>query len=145
MENEGEMILAALEGLSSKFDDMDLKFELLDTKFEGLDNKYEASDSRFEMFDDKFETLHTGIESISSRFEQLEQKTDTVNEVCLAMHTTVENEMNNSMQTMAEAFTDMKCKLDEAMKVKAENEILRMRIEQLENDMRKIKEHLGIL
>ncbi|MBO5372667.1 MAG: hypothetical protein J6A75_08110 [Lachnospiraceae bacterium] len=145
MGNDGETVLAMLESLNSKFDDLDLKFELLDTKFEALDNKYEASDSRFEMFDERFEMLNNGvltvensISSVDGRFEQLEQKTEDIHTVC-------SNEISSSMQTIADAFQNMNQKLDEVVKVKAENEILKMRIEQLENEVRKIKAHLNII
>lgn len=144
MGNEGETILAMLEGLNSKFDDLDLKFELLDTKFEALDNKYEASDSRFEMFDDKFERFESSVANVHGTMEQLEQKTDEVHAVCSAVQQVFQEELNGSMHAIAKAFQGMERKLEEAVRVKAENEVLRMRMEQLENEVQKIKEHLGI-
>ena len=57
---------------------------------------------------------------------------------------TLENETNRNIHVVAEGHLDLIRKLDEALKVENEKEMLQIRVNVLENDMRKVKEKVGI-
>ena len=52
---------------------------------------------------------------------------------------TIENETNRNIQLIAEGHFDLSRKLDEALKVENEKEMLLIRVNRLENELRKIK------
>ena len=52
----------------------------------------------------------------------------------------LENDTNKSIQIIAEGHLDLSRKLDEALKVNQEKEMLLLRVNRLENDMRQVKE-----
>lgn len=55
---------------------------------------------------------------------------------------TLENETNRNIQLIAEGHLDLHRKLDEALKVESEKEMLLIRVNRLENDLRRIKERI---
>lgn len=57
---------------------------------------------------------------------------------------TLENETNRNIRIIAEGHADLCRKLDEALKVENEKELLLVRTNILENDIRKIKDKLEI-
>lgn len=52
---------------------------------------------------------------------------------------TLENETNRNIQIIAEGHMDLERKLDEALKVDHEKEMLMIRVNRMENEIRRIK------
>lgn len=59
-----------------------------------------------------------------------------------SLELTLENETNRNIKIIAEGHADLSRKLDKALKEDNEKELLRIRVNILENEMRKIKERL---
>ena len=57
---------------------------------------------------------------------------------------TLENETNRNIRIIAEGHLDLNRKLDEALKTESEKELMQLRVNVLENDMRMVKEKIGI-
>ena len=53
---------------------------------------------------------------------------------------TLENETNRNIRIIAEGHLDLSRKLDEALRLESEKEILMLRVTRLENDLRRVKE-----
>ncbi len=60
----------------------------------------------------------------------------------LSIELTLENETNPNIKTIAEGHLDLSRKLDESLKVENEKEMLLIRINILENELRKLKERV---
>ena len=56
---------------------------------------------------------------------------------------TLENETNRNIQIIAEGHLDLVRKLDDALKVENEKEMLLLRVNHLENELRKVKERIN--
>ena len=56
---------------------------------------------------------------------------------------TLENETNRNIQIIAEGHLDLVRKLDEALKVENKKEMLLLRVNHLENELRKVKERIN--
>ena len=53
---------------------------------------------------------------------------------------TIENETNRNIRIIAEGHLDLSRKLDEALRLESEKEILMLRVNRLENELRRVKE-----
>ena len=56
---------------------------------------------------------------------------------------TLENETNRNIQIIAEGHLDLSRKLDEALKVENEKEMLLILVNKLENELRRVKERIA--
>lgn len=74
--------------------------------------------------------MKTDIRDLKSRVSSIEM--------------TLENETNRNIRIIAEGHADLSRKLDEALKVESEKELLLVRTNIMENDIRKIKDKLEI-
>ena len=61
-----------------------------------------------------------------------------------SLELTLENETNHNIQIIAENHLDLNRKLNEALKIEMDKEIFMIRFNHLENEVRKIKEHIQI-
>jgi len=56
---------------------------------------------------------------------------------------TLENEVSRNIKIIAEGHQDLSRKLDEAIKINNENELMKIRLNILENDMRRVKNQIA--
>ena len=67
--------------------------------------------------------------------EELKKLNDKVTDIQL----TLENETNKNIKIIAEGHLGLSRKLDEALKVDSEKEMLMIRVNRLENELRRLK------
>ena len=75
------------------------------------------------------------LDLLESEMQELKRRTTSI-------ELTLENETNPNIKAIAEGHLDLSRKLDEALKVENEKEMLLIRVNSLENELRKIKEKL---
>ena len=80
-------------------------------------------------------TIRESNEPILEEMKKLENK---VTEVQM----TLENETNKEIRIIAEGHLDLSRKLDDALKVENEKEMLRLRVTHLENEVRRLKQRI---
>lgn len=65
------------------------------------------------------------------------------NEEITDIQLTLENETNRNIKIIAEGHLDLNRKLDDALKVDTEKEMLLIRVNHLENEVRRLKERIS--
>lgn len=83
----------------------------------------------------EIQVMKTDMQSMQTDIQELKRRTTSI-------ELTLENETNPNIKAIAEGHLDLNRKLDEALKVEGEKEILLIRVNSLENELRKIKEKL---
>ena len=76
--------------------------------------------------------ISTKLDDNSERLNRLENKVT-------GLQLTLENETNKSIKIIAEGHLDLSRKLDEALKVENEKEMLMLRVNILENEVQRLK------
>ena len=82
---------------------------------------------------DDFKEMRLDVDTLKDRFDKLESNVGD-------MKLTLENETNRNIKIIAEGHLDLSRKFDEALKVENEKELLLIRVNHLENEVRQIKE-----
>ncbi len=77
-------------------------------------------------------------EDAKTILKEIEELKRSVREIQL----TLENETNRNIKIIAEGHLDLSRKLDEALKVENERELLLIRINSLEAEIKKLKERI---
>ena len=88
-----------------------------------------------QLLDDMLIPVKNDIKSITDKLQSLERKVTSI-------ELTLENETNRNISIIAEGHLDLNRKLDEALKIENEREMLLLRVNHLENELRKVKERL---
>ena len=65
------------------------------------------------------------------------------NEEITDIQLTLENETNRNIKIITEGHLDLSRKLDDALKVDTEKEMLLIRVNRLENEVRRLKERIS--
>lgn len=114
MTDETKLILEMLGKLDSRLDNVDIRLDKLDSRLDNVDNRLDNIDNRLDKLD-------TSISDI-----QL----------------TIENETNKNIRIIAEGHLSLHQKLDEALIVENEKEMLLIRVNHIENELRRVKKRI---
>ncbi|WP_412615138.1 hypothetical protein [Hominilimicola sp.] len=101
---------------------------------------------QFDDINNQIAEMKTDIQNVKDETKQIsEMKTDIqkmkneIREISL----TLENETNRNIKIIAEGHLDLSRKLDKALTVENEKEMALIRINMMENELRRIKEKLA--
>ncbi len=154
MMNEENRILEIL--LEMKQDISALKADVSSLKADVSSLKTDVSALKTEVSSLKTDvsTLKTDVKDLQQRMIIMEGKTDylqrTVNETqseladvkkeILSLRTTIENVTNRNIRIIAEGHLDLENKLDRSAKAGAETEVMQVRVNMIEDEVRTLKE-----
>lgn len=100
-------------------------------RLEKMDSKIDQLDSRMDMLDSRVDTLDFRVNEVKSQV------------TCIQL--ILENEIRRNIQIVAEGHLDLSRKLDDAVKVKEERELLLVRTNVLESDVKTLKGQVNAL
>lgn len=93
--------------------------------------------------DGKLESIKQEIsDTMDGKFELIKQEISDVKQEVRDIKLTLENETNVGIKIIGEGHAILNRRLDEALKVTSEQEVLLLRVAHLENELRRIKEQL---
>lgn len=123
---ENEMLQAIYSDMQNMKNDMqEMKTDMQNMKADMQNMKSDMKEMKTDM-----QGMKTDIRDLKGRVSSIEM--------------TLENETNRNIRIIAEGHADLCRKLDEALKVENEKELLLVRTNIMENDIRKIKDKLEI-
>ena len=128
-----------------------IKLESIDQRLGRVEQRLDKVEQRLDRVEQRLDKVEQRLDSLEQRFDSLEQRVSNLESGQIAMEQrltnielTLENEVSRNICTIAEAHLDLSRKFDRALKVKEDDELVRVRLNVLENDVRKIKQRLEI-
>ncbi len=107
----------------------------LKSDFKAMKTDVEVLKGDVEVLKSDFKVMKTDVEVLKGDVQELKGQVRGI-------QLTLENEITRNISVIAEAHLDLNRKLDEALKVREQEEILFLRMNSLENEFRKMKEAL---
>ena len=114
-----------------RLDKMDERLDGIDERLDKMDERFDGIDERFEGMDKRFDGLTLLVTENSRRLKNIEL--------------TLENEITPNIMRVAEAHLDLSRKLDEALKIDREKEMMVLKINILDGEVRRLKERVDCL
>ncbi|WP_320956237.1 hypothetical protein [Enterocloster asparagiformis] len=82
------------------------------------------------------------LQAMQTILNPINEKLSTIDKDIKSIKITLENETNRNIKIIAEGHSILNRRLDEALKVDSEKELLLIRVNVLENEVRKLKEKI---
>ena len=114
-----------------RLDKMDERLDGIDERLDKMDERFDGIDERFEGMDKRFDGLTLLVTENARRLKNIEL--------------TLENEITPNIMRVAEAHLDLSRKLDEALKIDREKEMMVLKINILDGEVRRLKERVDCL
>ena len=118
--------------------------EMLEAKISPL--REDIRELRLDMSDVKQDIsgMKQEMGSMRSEIGSMKEEMGGVKQRLTRIETTLENETNRGIRIIAEGHLDLSRKLDDALKVDNEKELLLLRVTHLENEVHIIKERMAL-
>ena len=87
--------------------------------------------------------LKEDVEGLKEDVHDLKEDVHDLQGRTTSLELTLENETNKGIKIIAEGHLDLSRKLDAALRVENEKEMLLLRVTHLENELRKVKEQIS--
>lgn len=97
---------------------------------------------RLDKIDSRLDHMETRLDKVEAKLDNMEARLDKVEAKVTEVQMTLENETNKNISIIAEGHLDLSRKLDDALKVENEKEMLLIRVTRLENEIRRIKQRI---
>ena len=91
---------------------------------------------------ERLDKMDTRLDKMDTRLDKMDSRLDKVESKVTEVQMTLENETNKNIQIIAEGHLDLSRKLDDALKVENEKEMLLIRVNHLENEVRRLKDKI---
>lgn len=91
---------------------------------------------------DDIKQIHIDMQQMQGNMQQMQGNIGSLSDRVDSIETTLENVTNKNISIIAEAHLDLSRKLDDALKVENEKELLLIRVNILEDDIKKIKSRI---
>ena len=114
-----------------RLDKMDERLDGIDERLDKMDERFDGIDERFEGMDKRFDGLTLLVTENARRLKNIEL--------------TLENEITPNIMRVAEAHLDLSRKLDDALKIDREKEMMVVKINILHGEVRRVKERVDCL
>ncbi len=114
-----------------RLDKMDERLDGIDERLDKMDERFDGIDERFEGMDKRFDGLTLLVTENARRLKNIEL--------------TLENEITPNIMRVAEAHLDLSRKLDDALKIDREKEMMVLKINILDGEVRRLKERVDCL
>lgn len=96
-------------------------------------------DTRLDKMESRLDKVDARLDKVDARLDKMESKLDRTENKVTEIQMTLENETNKNIQIIAEGHLDLFRKLDDALKVENEKEMLLIRMNRMESELRRIK------
>ncbi len=98
-----------------------------------------------DLFDEKLQPIESDMTDTKSNIANLTNSVDIIKNEIRNIQLTLENETNRNIMRIAEGHLDLSRKLNEALEIDSEKEMLALRVNVLENQLRQIKDRLATI
>lgn len=122
--------------------DLEMIAEIVARAVEPLKNDIAELKADVKKLEDRMTELESRVASLESRMTSLESRMTSLEGRMTSVELTLENETNKGINIIAEGHQDLDRKLNQALKIEEEKEILMLRVNYLESELCKVKTKL---
>ncbi|MBR1701765.1 MAG: DUF2730 family protein [Lachnospiraceae bacterium] len=129
-----------MDSLETKVGSLETKVDSLETKVDSLETKMDSLETKVDSLETKVDSLETKVDSLETKMDSLDSKVGVLETDMKRMQLTLENEVDRNIKLIAEGHLDLNRKLTEALKYKEEHELLQVRMNLAEADIKRLKD-----
>ena len=125
---------------SEKLDLLLEQFEVMQGNMDTMQGKMDAMQGNMDTMQGKIDTMQGKIDTMKEEITDNTSAIKSLQRDVTDIRLTLENETNKNIMRVAEGHLDLSRKLDEALKIDNEKEMMAIRLTIQENELRRLKD-----
>ena len=128
-----ETIVIKLESIDQLLGRVEQRLDKVEQRLDRVEQRLDSLEQRFDSLEQRVSNLESGQIAMEQRLANLESGQLSMANRLTNIELTLENEVSRNICTIAEAHLDLSRKFDRALKVKEDDELVRVRLNVLKN------------
>ena len=133
-----------LHKIYSGMQSMSQEIQSMHSDMQSMNQEIQSIRSEMQSMNQEIQSIRSDMQSMSQEIQSLNARVDRLEERVSNLEMTLENETNRNIRIIAEGHLDVMRKLDDALEVTNEKEILLLRVNHLENEIQRIKKVISL-
>lgn len=127
---------------SEKLDLILSEMQGMKTGMQGMENRMQSMESRMQSMEDRMQSMEGRMQNMETELKEMKMDLHEVKQKVANIDLTLENEIRVNIRRVAEGHLDISRNLHDALKIDSEKEMLVIRVNMLESELRRMKERL---
>ena len=140
IEKRLDVIEKRLDAIEKRLDVLEQRVDALEKRMDALEKRMDVLEQRVGALEKRMDVLEDRVDSLENQMNSLKGQMDTLEEKVRHFRLIVENDVQRSINIIAEGHQDLNRKLEDAIIAKNEREMILLRISVLERDVRGLKQ-----
>ena len=133
-----------LDYLIEQFGEMRADIKELQKGMNRVEKRLDSLEMRMDAVEQRLDRLEQRMDAVEQRLDAVENRLDKQEEEIRYIRLFQENHLQAQIRRIAEGHLDLYRKLLDALKISGEDELIHVRVNMLESDMKRVKDRLAM-
>ena len=140
-----------MNNLEMRMDRVEKHLDRLEQRMDAVEKRLDAVEQRLDRLEQRMDAVEKRLDAVEKRLDAVEQRMDAVEnrldkqeEEIRYIRLFQENHLQAQIRRIAEGHLDLYRKLLDALKISGEDELIHVRVNMLESDMKRVKDRLAM-
>ena len=133
-----------LDYLIEQFGEMRADIKELQKGMNNLEMRMDRVEKRLDRLEQRMDAVEKRLDAVEQRLDAVENRLDKQEEEIRYIRLFQENHLQAQIRRIAEGHLDLYRKLLDALKISGEDELIHVRVNMLESDMKRVKDRLAM-
>lgn len=143
IEQFGEM-RADIKELQKGMNNLEMRMDRVEKRLDRLEQRMDAVEKRLDAVEKRLDVVEKRLDAVEQRLDAVENRLDKQEEEIRYIRLFQENHLQAQIRRIAEGHLDLYRKLLDALKISGEDELIHVRVNMLESDMKRVKDRLAM-
>ena len=143
IEQFGDM-RADIKELQKGMNNLEMRMDRVEKRLDRLEQRMDAVEKRLDAVEKRLDAVEQRMDAVEQRLDAVENRLDKQEEEIRYIRLFQENHLQAQIRRIAEGHLDLYRKLLDALKISGEDELIHVRVNMLESDMKRVKDRLAM-
>ncbi len=133
-----------MDAVEQRLDRLEQRMDAVEQRLDRLEQRMDAVEKRLDAVEKRLDAVEKRLDAVEQRMNAVENRLDKQEEEIRYIRLFQENHLQAQIRRIAEGHLDLYRKLLDALKISGEDELIHVRVNMLESDMKRVKDRLAM-
>ena len=133
-----------MDAVEQRLDRLEQRMDAVEKRLDAVEKRLDAVEKRLDAVEKRLDAVEKRLDAVEQRMNAVENRLDKQEEEIRYIRLFQENHLQAQIRRIAEGHLDLYRKLLDALKISGEDELIHVRVNMLESDMKRVKDRLAM-
>lgn len=144
LEQRMDAVEKRLDTVEKRMDSLERRMDAVEKRLDAVEKRMDSLEMRMDAVEKLMDAVEKRLDVVEQRLDAVEQRLDKQEEEIRYIRLFQENHLQAQIRRIAEGHLDLYRKLLDALRISGEDELIHVRVNMLESDMKRVKDRLAM-